>query len=378
VLLVGAGLLIKSFWSMKAVDPGFRSDKLLTMRLELPEAGYREISKQRQFRQRLLASLNSLPGVQGAMVSELPMSGESLAHTFVIDGRPPLASGREPEVQTRTVAGDYFHVLSVPFVTGRDFTPHDRDGSPSVVIVNERFVHQYFPNLDPVGARIRWARAMPPEWMTVIGVVGDVKHFGLDEPEEPAVYDLYAQTSEQYKRWMYLLVRSERDPADMGQAVKEQVWAINNALPVTKVRTMHEVMSVDVDAHKFNVTMLSVFAAVALVLAAIGIYGVMAYSVTQRTHEIGIRLALGAQRRDIFRMVLEDGGRLVALGTALGLVGALALTRLMTSLLFGVSARDPLTFIVVAGVLSGVALVASYVPARRALNVDPIVALRDH
>jgi putative ABC transport system permease protein len=375
LLLVGAGLLIRSFQRMQSVSPGFRSDNILTMRVELPEARYEEASKQMSFRTGLLDSLNSLPAVQAAMISELPMSGDYLTHDLTIEGRP-VKLGSEPAVQTRTILGDYFSIMGIPLLRGREFSGQDREDTPVVVVVNETFVRNFFANQDPLGARIEWSRDKPGNWKTIIGVVGDVKHFGLDQPEEPAVYDLYSQMDEPWKRWMSLVVHSPRDPGGLTRQVEAQIWALDRGIPPTLVLTMKDVMDASVTARKFNLTLMMIFAGAALALAAVGIYGVVAYSVTQRTHEIGVRVALGAQPRDVVRLVLGEGARLAVLGAILGLAAAAVLTRFMASLLFGVTARDPLTFLAVAAILVCVAAAACCIPARRAMRVDPMVALR--
>ena len=376
VLLVGAGLLVKSFSTIATAAPGFDPAGLVTMRLELPESRYRGLDDQRRFRARLVEALNALPGVQAAMVSELPMGGEWLTHNFVIEGRPPLRVGTEPDLLTRTIAGDYFRVMGIPLRAGRGFSPADDDRAPPVVVVNEAFARRYFPDADPLGARIRWARG-EPTWMTIVGVVGDVRHFGLDKPEQPAAYDLYAQTQQPWKRWMAVVLKSSMPPAEVLRTAKERLWTIDGRIPPTKVQTMAQVMAGSLDMHRFALTLMSVFAAVALLLAAIGLYGVTAYGVTQRFHEFGIRMALGARRGDIARLVIGEGGRLVAAGAALGAAGALALTRLMSSLVVGVSVRDPLIFAGVAVLLAAVAALACWLPARRAGRVEPIVALRN-
>lgn len=376
MLLIGAGLLIKGFWRLRSVDPGFSTENLLTMRIELPESRYKEIPRQTQFRQNLLDRLNALPGVQAAMVSELPLSGEQLTHNFIIDGRPPLPVGEEPELNVRSVGGDYFHTMTIPIIQGRDLTSQDRAETQKVGVVNQRFVQQYFPDENPLGKRIRWARGETPEWMTIVGVVGDVKHFGLNQPEEPAVYYSYFQSDQPWKRWMYLVVHSKADPSTLANLVKSEIRGEDKLLPVTKVKFMTEVLSSSIASQRFNLTLMSIFAITALLLAAVGIYGVIAFSVTQRSHEIGIRIALGAQTADVLKVVLGQGLKLALIGVSLGLAGAFAITRLMASLLFGVSATDPATFMVIAALLTGVALLASYIPARRATRVDPMVALR--
>ena len=375
VLLVGAGLLIRSFQQTQSVSPGFRPDNILTMRVELPAARYEQIPKQRQFRERLLESLNSLPEAQAAMASELPMSGDALSSALAIEGRP-VDPAQTPEVQTRTILGNYFSIMGIPLVRGRGFSADDREDTPVVVLVNEAFVRTHFRDQDPMGARIGWAAEKPIHWKTIVGVVGDVKHFGLDQPEEPAVYDLYSQTDQPWKRWMSLAVRSPRDPAELTREVVGRIWALDRGIPPSGVLTMKDVMDSSMSPRKFNLTLMMIFAGVAVVLAAIGIYGVVAYSVTQRTHEIGVRVALGAQQRNIVRLVLSEGVRTAILGAALGLVGAAWVARFMAGLLFGIDVHDPLTFLAVAAILVAVAAAACSIPARRAMRVDPMVALR--
>jgi putative ABC transport system permease protein len=377
VLLISATLMLRSFSLLHQVDPGFRADHTLTMRLELPESRYREQGKQRQLHQQLLERLNATPGFRAALISELPMSGDSLDHSFVIDRRPIPPIGTEPEVQTRTVAGDYFRLMGIPLLAGRTFGPQDHTGSLHVAVVNRAFVEKYFPSEDPVNSRVDWARSDPRDWMTIVGVVGDVKHFGPDEPEEPAVYDLYSQTAEQWKRWMYIVIRSDASPGAVLAAAKQQLWSIDGQLPLTQVSTLSEVLAASLDHQRFNLTLIGAFAGVALALAVVGIYGVMAYAVTQRTNEIGIRVALGAQTRDVLRLVLGQGVRLAVLGAALGVAASLALTRYISHLLFGISPQDPQTFLLIPVALCAVALLACYIPAHRALRVDPVIALRD-
>jgi putative ABC transport system permease protein len=375
VLLIGAGLLIKSIWKLRTVDPGFNPDNLLTMRVELPEVRYREIPKQIQFRDRVLEAVNAIPGAQAALISELPMT-ENLMHNFVIDGRPPVPPGEEPELETRTVAGDYFRTMGIPVLQGRDFNAGDRADSLPVGMVNESFVREYFPNEDPLGARIAWARGNPRRWMTIIGVVGDVKHYGLSLPELPAFYNSYEQQDQPWKRWSYLAVRADANPGVIAGQVKSQIWSVDKQIPVTRLRTMSDVMAASMAAQRFNMSLMGIFAVVALLLAAIGIYGVISYSVTQRTHEIGIRMALGAETGDVMGIVLRQGLQLAGFGVAVGIGAAFLLTRVLSSLLFGVSTTDPVVFIGIAAILTGVALGATFIPARRATKVDPMIALR--
>jgi len=376
VLLVGAGLLVKTFWNLRSVEPGFNPENLVTMRVELPESRYEDVASQTRFRKQVLAGMNSRPGVQAAMISELPLSGDSLNHDFIVENRPPIAPGDEPSVETRSVLGDYFKVMQIPLQRGRDFAAPDFDEkAPLVGIANDTLVRQYFPDEDPVGKRVRWARNPQVQWITIVGVVGDVKHFGLDVPEEPALYTPYTQINP-WKRWMSFAARTQGNTAGVAHDLKQEIWKVDSQLPVTRVETMSEVAASSFAARRFNMSLLSVFAGLALVLAAVGIYGVMSNAVTQRTQEIGIRLALGARTIDVLKLIIRDGLMLVSIGVAVGLAGAYALTRLMTTLLFGVTPTDGLTIGVVTAVLIGIALLACFIPARRATKVDPLVALR--
>jgi putative ABC transport system permease protein len=376
VLLIGAGLLIKTFWNLRSVEPGFNPDHLLTMRVELPEARYQEVDKQTRFRTQALGNISSLPGLEVAMISELPLSGDVLDHDFLIESRPPLAPGDEPSLETRSVMGYYFHVMQIPLRAGRNFASQDfAEKAPLVGIANEATVRQYFPNEDPLGKRIRWARDPEVHWITIIGVVADVKHFGLDLPDQPSLYSPFTQISP-WKRWMTFVARTQSEPASLAQAVKQQIWRVDSQLPVSKLKTMNDVAAASFAARRFNMFLLAIFASLALVLSAVGIYGVMSYIVTQRTQEIGIRMALGARTTDVLKLVLRNGMTLTLMGVAIGLAGAFALTRLLTTLLFGVKPTDRATFIAVSMVLVFVALLACYLPARRATKVDPLVALR--
>jgi putative ABC transport system permease protein len=376
VLLVGAGLLIKGFSRLRSLNPGFNPANVTTLYLQLPAKRYAEILKQTYFRRELLSRLNALPDVQAAMISDIPLGGEYLTHSFAVDGRPPVPVGTEPMVQSLALMGDYFRVMQIPLRAGRDFAPSDREGQPLVAVVNEELVKQYFPREDPIGQRVRWARDTEVRWMTIIGVVGDVKHFGLNQPSEPAVYSPFSQTNEEWRRWMTLVIRTGDASPGLLRAVKEQIWSLDSQIPASHANTMEELMSLSFAQQRFNMLLLGLFAALALILAAVGIYGAMSYSVSQRIHEIGIRTALGAQRQDVFRLVMSDGARIAVLGITIGIAGALALTQLMKSLLFEVQPTDPATFLSVALLLALVVLAACYIPARRATRVDPMVALR--
>jgi putative ABC transport system permease protein len=377
VLLTGAGLLLKGFWLLRSVDPGFSPDNLLTMQVQLPQNRYDKVERQTQFRHSVLDGLNAIPGVQAAMVSEIPMSGDFVFHNFVVEGRAPLPEGSEPEAHSRSVMGDYFETMHIPLSAGRGFTAQDREGMPLVAVVNDAMVHKFFAGRSPLGERIRWARLDgPPQWITIVGVSGDVRQFGLDHEDEPAIYTPYSQLMQSWKRWMTLVVRTKESPLMLIKAAKSVIWSVDRQIPVSKVRTMATVMEESGAEREFNTVLLGAFAAIALALAAIGIYGLTSYSVTQRTYEIGIRMALGATPGNVLQLVVRKGLVLVAAGLGLGIAAAVALTRFMTSLLFGVRPTDVATFSWVAVILAIVSLVASYIPARRATAVDPIIALR--
>jgi putative ABC transport system permease protein len=377
VLLVGAGLLIKGFSRLRSVNPGFNPAGVLTMFLQLPATRYAEIPKQTQFRRELFARLNSLPGVQAGMITDIPLGGNYVGHNFIIDGRPPIPQGDEPKVQTLSVMGDYFRVMQIPLRAGRDFTEMDREGQPLVAVVNEELVRQFFPRDNPVGSRIRWAGDTgSPHWMTIVGVVGDVKHSGLDQPTDPAVYTTFVQTDEPWKRFMNLAIRTDNSSSGLVEEVKAQVWSVDGQIPVSDVQTMDQRMAVSLAQQRFYMLLLGAFAALAVILAGVGIYGVVAYTASQSTHEIGIRMALGGQRRDVLRLIMAEAAKLTFVGILIGMVGALALTRLMASLLFEVKPGDPAIFAAVAILLAMVAFAACYIPARRATRVDPMVVLR--
>ena len=376
ILLVGAGLLVRTFWNLRSVDPGFQPEHVLTFRVELPEVRYRSIAEQMHFRSAALDALDALPGARAAMVSELPLSGEALDHNFLVEDWPPVAPGDEPSVETRSVLGDYFAIMGIPLHAGRAFGATDLDaGAPLVGIANEALVRKYFQDQDPIGKRVRWAREDAPHWITIVGVVGDVHHFGLDRPDLPALYSPYTQ-AEPWKRWMTFVVRTHADPLALAPAVKQAIWSLDSQLPITKLRSMHVVAAESFAARRFDMLLLALFAALAVTLAAIGVYGVIAYAVAQRTREIGVRVAVGARLRDVVSLVLRGGLRLALLGVGIGLAGAFAATRLMRGMLFGVAPADPATLAVVAAALLAAALLACWLPARRAAQVDPTEALR--
>jgi len=376
ILLAGAGLLIKGFLRLRSVDPGFNSANVITMYLQLPGTRYPQIPLQTNFRRELLDRINAFPGVHAAMITDLPLAGNFVEHRVVVDGQPTRAVGAEPEVQTLSVMGDYFGVMQIPVRAGRNFSAMDREGQPRVAIVNEAFVRQLVPGQSPIGIRIDWAGNEPHEWMTIVGVAGDVKHSGLNQPVDPAVYAPFSQNDEAWRKWMTLVIRTQVPVAGLVEDVKKQVWSLDSQIPVSGIQSMDDLLAVSVAQQRFNMLLLVSFAVLAVALAGVGIYGMVAYRVNQRTHEIGIYIALGAQHRDVLRLVMKDGVKLGLLGIVLGLAGAMALTRVMVSLLFEVEPTDPAILIGVALLLGAVAMLAGYIPARRALGIHPITALR--
>jgi putative ABC transport system permease protein len=378
VLLTGAGLLVRSFWKLLNVDAGFNPQQVLTLRLTLPAMRYKEISKQVDFLTRLDRELNELPGAEIAgLVSELPMSGSHMEHNMVIKGRPEIPAGQEPEISAHEVSPQYFQTMQIPLLSGRPFNEEDRANSEPVVVISRSMAEQYWPNQNPVGAQVAWARAPHKVWMTVVGVVGDIRHDGLDDQAYPAVYAPMTQKQMAWKRFVNVVVRTRAsEPTSSADAVKQAVWKVDAQLPITHLQPMTEVMSESTSERRFNMVLLSAFAGLALVLAMVGIYGITAYMVTQRTQEIGIRMALGAKPQSVLRMMISQGMLLSLSGAMLGAVAAYALSRVAQGMLFQVGRTDPVTFTASAATLISVAGLACYLPARRAARVDPMTALR--
>jgi putative ABC transport system permease protein len=375
VLLVGAGLLIQSLWRLRQVNPGFQSANLLTFVVGIPEVRY-PTEKQSPFYRDLVQRVRSLPGVQSATaVVPLPLSGDQFRISFEIDGKP-VAKGEQPSADVFIVGDSYFKTLGVPMIKGREFNERDVQKAPGVVIVNQAFAKKYFPGEDPVGKRIKPGISTTDEdteFKEIVGLVADVRNRNLQSELRPGYFLPQAQVP---FNQMTMVVRTTGDPHNLATAVTNEVHSMDSELPVFSIKTMDEYISATVAAPRFNTTLLGIFASVALILTIVGLYGVMSYSVAQRTNEIGIRMALGAQTRDVVRLIISQGFKLVLLGLGIGLVGAFALMRVMSSLLFGVSAKDPLTFAAVAALLAFVALLACYIPARRATRLDPLHALR--
>ena len=374
VLLVGAGLLARSFLSLLKTDPGFNPDHVLTMNLTLPMLKYKEEAQRAAFYSDLVQRVKTFPGVESAaVVNYLPLGGSNSSDSYLVEGEPEPPPGQENDGRYRVASPDYFRTMQISIVRGRGFTDQDKAGATPVVMVNEAFVRKHWPNQDPIGKRIRFYGPLErAPWMEVIGVIADVKH-ELNLPVTPEYYLPYAQDA-----WpgMVLVARTSVDPSSLAGALRQQVLAIDKDQPVFDVKTMQEVRSTSVAVYSFSSAMLGIFAFVALLLASIGIYGVMAFAVAQRTQEIGIRIALGARSADVLKLVVTHGMKLALIGMLLGLGGSWALTRFMEKLLVGVQATDVLTFSLVSVCLLVTAFVACYVPARRATKVDPLVALR--
>lgn len=376
VLLIGAGLLIQSLWRLEHTASGLSPNNVLTFNVALPEVKY-PTQKQSQFFSEAVKNLKALPGVESASAGlPLPLSGDRFSISFEIDGRP-VAKKDQPSADFFAVQPGYFKTMGIPFVKGRDFDDHDQHESNQVVIVTETFARQFFPNEDALGKRIKpgittWDNEKAP-MREIVGVVADVRSRGLDTPPKPAYY--LSQNQVPFSQTTFVL-KTSNDPHSLTTAVGRTIQSMDGELPVFGVKTMDEYLASSVAAPRFNTTLLSVFAAVALVLTIVGLYGVMSYSVAQRTSEIGIRMALGAQTSDVMKMVIRQGLRMIVIGLSIGLLVAFALMRIMASLLFGVTAKDPFTFAVVAALLMLVALLACYLPARRATKVDPLIALK--
>jgi putative ABC transport system permease protein len=369
VLLIGAGLLIKSFVKLQEVSPGFDAEHVLTMRLDLPRGKTPE--QVADFYDQLQQRVAGLAGVESVgMVSELPLTGQPNDTPFAIEGRAPEAPDQRPNADFRRVNHDYFRALRIPLLKGRPFTEQEARQSAGVVIISERLAAKYFPDQEPLGKYLLTDFGKQSRF-EIVGIVDDVRHRGLATDTYPAMYLPTLSLP-----WTNLVIRTAGEPASLAAAVRKEVGALDPQQPVAAVKPMAQWLSESVAQPRFRTLLLGVFAAIALLLSVLGIYGVMSYVVAQRTREVGIRMALGAGRFDVLRLVIGQGMRLALAGVALGLAAAYGLTRLLASLLFNVSPTDPATFIAIALLLAGVAFLACYVPARRATKVDPMVALR--
>ena len=378
VLLIGAGLLVRSFLRLRSESLGFEAESVLTSRLSLPASRYESIAAQESFLKRLDEGLRDDPATRlSGLVSELPLGGWRMMHNMIVEGQPTVPEGQEPEVYTHEVSPGYFAAIGTPLLLGRGTTEGDTRTSPLVGVVNEAFVRRFAPDRNPLGLRARWARGEPDAWMTVVGVVADARFEALHESQQPTIYTPYSQKQQPWKRWTAVVVRSRSgDPTLLADAVRRRVRSLDAQLPVTDVEAMTAVMRESLSDRRFNLVLLSAFATMAFALAALGVYGLIAHLVAQRSREIGVRMALGAQRHDVLWLMLRQGLTLVACGIVCGGLGALGATRVLRSLLYGISATDPWTFGLAVATLALVGVLASFIPARRAMRVDPCVALR--
>src|SRR5215813_2749451 len=370
VLLICASLLLQSFARLYRVDSGINTQNVLTAALSLNSSQYQDTPGRIIFTRELLERVRALPEAQAAgLTSDLPLRGSAITESFTIEGRP--APEARHQAGWYTASASYFRALGVPLLRGRDFTEQDAETSPRVVIINQTLARRFWPAGEAVGQHIKIANDLPRE---IIGVVGDTKHLGLDKETMPEMYVPYAQA--RYLMSVQLVVRTIADPLRVADALRRQVLALNPNQPVSQIKTMEQCLSEGVALPRFRSVLLGLFSALALALAVIGLYGVMSYTVTQRTHELGVRLALGAQAADVLKLILKQGLKLALSGIVIGLLTALALTRWIETLLFNVRPTDPLTFTVIALLLLAVALLACWLPARRATKVDPLIALR--
>src|SRR3954453_19652293 len=372
VLLGGAGLLARSFMQLAQVDPGFIPENATVLRLALPQKKYAQPEQQNAFANSLLERLKDLPGVQAVGITHsMPLVGDYVLG-FNIEGRPPIDPSDLPKTNYYSVTPDYLRAMGIRLVRGRMFTPQDDAKAPRVALINETMARQFFPNEDPIGKRINITNG-PDTWRQIIGIVADIKQYGVDKPTSAQSYEPFAQVPFSS---LNLVIRTKGSPAAMLGALRRAVYAVDKDQPIGAIRPLEEIMADSIARQRFAMTLLTVFSTVALVIAAVGIYGVMAYNVVQRTGEFGIRMALGAQQRDVLRLVLTQGGKLIGLGLAIGVLATLAASRAMGSMLFNTSAYDPLTLATITLLLGAVALIACFFPANRGTKVNPIEALR--
>jgi putative ABC transport system permease protein len=378
ILLVGAGLMMKSLYRLLAVDSGFRPARVVKLGMSLRTAQYGKAPAVIGFWQQVLDRVRALPGVESTAVgTAIPLTDDHSRTDITVEGTAISKPSGYPHPDTHTVSPGYEKTLGVRLLRGRGFTDADRENAPRVALVNATVAERLFPGIDPMGKRFIFGHLQAnhaPEWVTIVGVLADTKMYGLANPARLEVYVPFRQMA---ANEMVLLVKSGVEPAALVSAIRGVVVSIDKEQPIFGIATMQEVVNASVSTRRITLILLGLFSGLALVLASIGIYGVVSYSVAQRAREIGIRMALGAQRGDVLRLVLAQGGRISLAGIAIGSAASAGLTWLMAELLYSVSAVDPATFIAVAFVLAAIAMLASYIPARRALRVDPLVALRN-
>jgi putative ABC transport system permease protein len=375
VLVSSAGLMIRSFRLVVGIDPGFNPENVLTLSAALPLATYKDQPQQLQFFDRALAKLQTLPGIKAAAGTfRVPLAGFAKAN-FTVQGKP-VPIGQAPQADYRAITPDYFRAMGIRLIKGRVFTEHDNADAADAVIVNEELARRSWPGEDPVGKRLQIAAEFR-RFREVVGLVADARLSTLEGKVDPAIYVPFQQnTWAGALRNSSIVIRTNSDPQSLIPALRREFRSVDPSFPITQVRTMNEIIGESLSQRKFNTALLTLFASLAGALAIVGIYGVMSYNVTQRTREMGIRAALGARRSDLTKLVTSSGARLAALGIAIGIVAAVISGRLLSSLLFGVTATDPLTLVLTAALLGAVTLLASYIPSRRAASADPIAALR--
>jgi putative ABC transport system permease protein len=373
VLLVGAGLLTRSLGALTRVDPGYQAPGLLTAEFRLPQARYDTDEKINTFMARTVAAIRAVPGVSSAaLLNAIPLSGNWGTVSYVSDAHPDVPPERAPQAQQNSGSDKVFSTMGIRMIAGRDFGADDRQGTDMVAIVNEELARREWPGQSALGKRLKLI-GPPDQWVSVVGVVGNIRHLSMSEPPTPQIYQPKAQTPGIFSS---IVVRTEGDPMALARSVRAALWSVDPDQPVWKMRTLTSLMERNFAPPRFTMMLTLAFALLALVLAAIGVYGVMSYAVVQRTRELGIRMALGARRATVVRLVMGRGLRVVGVATVLGIVASLGAAQLIRKQLFGVSAQDPVTFVGVPLVLAFVALVACYLPARRASRVDPVIALR--
>jgi predicted permease len=381
-LLIGAGLLIRTFFNMLNQYSGLKPQNVLLMRTQLSRSEYGEEPKRNAFYTQVLDRVKNLPGVVSAgYTTSAPLDRKGGTRGFWIEGRTveqAVSQGLSYNSNYRVISADYLKTMGIPLRQGRIFNEGDTERSTPVVVINETMARQYWPGENALGKRFKLAVPQDPiPWVTIVGIAGDVRQMGMDQPVRAEMYFPYLQVRGGFgSAPRDLVIRASVDPMSLVAAARREINAVDLDQPISNIRTMEDLLDEEIGQRRMGMMVLGAFAALALSLASVGIYGVLSYFVVQHTQEIGVRLALGAQQRSIFALVMRKGLTLASAGVAVGLFGAFAMTRLMSSLLYEVSAADPVTFVAVAALLSAVAMLACYVPARRAMRVDPIVALR--